>query len=66
MKIAFFLLLLANLGFLAWSYLGAGPAFSEAQLMEQQLNPQAIRLLSAEQVAALATERPKPPPKPSS
>ena len=64
MKIIFFVLLLANLGFLAWTYFGAGPALSEAQLMEQQLNPQAIRLLNAEQVAALATERPKPPPKP--
>src|SRR5258706_9941869 len=38
--------------------------------MEQQLNPQAIRLLSADQLAALAAERrkqtaerPKPPPK---
>src|SRR2546429_7177526 len=38
--------------------------------MEQQLNPQAIRLLRADQLAALATERtkqaaerPKPPPK---
>ena len=64
MKIIFFVLLLANLGFLAWTYFGAGPALSEAQLMEQQLNPQAIRLLNAEQVAALATERPIPPPKP--
>ena len=62
MRIAIFLLLLANLGFLAWSYFGAGPVLSEAQLMEQQLNPQAIQLPSAEQVAVLATERPKPKP----
>jgi len=69
-KTATFLLLLANLGFFAWIYFGAGRALDEPQLMEQQLNPQAIRLLSAEQVAALAAERtkqtadrPKPPPK---
>jgi hypothetical protein len=65
MRTVFFLLLLANLGFLAWSYLGAGPTLSESQLVEQQLNPQAIRLLSAEQVAALAAQRPKPPPRPA-
>lgn len=65
MKTVFFLLLLANLGFLAWSYFGAGPTMSESQLVEQQLNPEAIRLLSAEQVAALAAQRPKPPPRPA-
>jgi len=51
------LLLLANLGFFAWIYFGAGRASDEPQLMEQQLNPQAIRLLRADQVAALAVER---------
>lgn len=65
MKAVFFLLLLANLGFLAWSYFGAGPTMSESQLVEQQFNPEAIRLLSAEQVAALAAQRPKPPPRPA-
>ena len=65
MRTLFFLLLLANLGFLAWSYFGAGPTMSESQLVEQQLNPEAIHLLSAEQVAALAAERPKPPPRPA-
>jgi len=67
-RTVFFLLLAANLGFLAWSYFG-GRGSTEAQLMEQQLNPQAIRLLGAEQLAALAAERakqvaerPKPPP----
>jgi hypothetical protein len=64
-KTVFFLLLLANLGFFAWSYFGAGPTLSESQLVEQQLNPEAIRLLSAEQVATLAAARPKPPPRPA-
>jgi SPOR domain len=65
----FFLLLLANIGFLAWSYYGTG-ASTEAQLVEQQLNPQAIRVLSPEQRAALAAQRakaaapPAPPPPP--
>jgi SPOR domain len=61
----FFLLLLANIGFFAWSYYGTG-ASTEAQLVEQQLNPQAIRVLSPEQRAALAAERAKvaPPPPP--
>ena len=71
-KTVSFLLLLANLGFFAWNYFGSGRASDEPQLMEQQLNPQAIRLLRADQVAALAAERakqtaerPKPPPKAS-
>jgi hypothetical protein len=55
----FFLLLLANLGFFAWIYFGAGRASDEPQLMEQQLNPQAIRLLGADQLAALAADRAK-------
>jgi sporulation related protein len=67
---AFFLLLLANLGFFAWAYFEAGRGLDERQLVEQQLNPQEIRLLSADQVAKLAgerakqsAERPKVPPK---
>jgi hypothetical protein len=71
-RTVFFLLLFANLGFLAWTYFGADHASTEAQLMEQQLNPQAIQLLSAEQLAVLAaerakqqaSERAKPPPPP--
>ena len=59
MRIAFFLLLLANLGFFTWAYFGAGRTADEPQLMEQQLNPQEIRLLSAEQIAKLAAERAK-------
>jgi hypothetical protein len=63
MRTVFFLLVLANLAFIAWSYLG-GPASGESQLVDQQLNPQAIRLLSPEQRAALAAERARPAPPP--
>ncbi len=70
MKTVTFLLLFANLGLFAWFYFGAGRTSDEPQLMDQQLNPQAIRLLRADQLAALATERTKqtverakPPPK---
>jgi hypothetical protein len=69
-RIVFFLLLLANLALFAWTYLGSGHASDEPQLMNQQLNPQEIRLLSSEQIAKLAAERakqaaerPKTPPK---
>lgn len=57
MRIVFFLLLLANLGFFAWAYFGAGGASDEPQLVQQQVNPQEIRLLTADQVAKLAAER---------
>jgi hypothetical protein len=58
-RIVFFLLLLANLIFFGWAYFGTGRAADEPQLMEQQLNPQEIRLLSSDQVAKLAAERAK-------
>jgi hypothetical protein len=71
-RVAFFLLLLANLVFFAWAYVGTGRVSDEPQLMEQQLNPQEIRLLSSDQVAKLAAERakqiaerPRPSPRPS-
>lgn len=63
MRTVFFLLVLANFAFFAWSYLG-GRASGEAQLLDQQFNPQAIRLLSPEQRAALAAERAKHPAQP--
>jgi len=63
MRTVFFLLVLANIAFFAWGYLG-GRGSEEAQLIDQQLNPQAIRLLSAEQRAALAAERAKAAPQP--
>src|SRR5882672_12311104 len=59
MRIVFFLLLLANLAFFAWAYLGGGRASDESQLVQQQLNPQEIRLLSSDQIAKLAAERAK-------
>jgi len=72
MRIAFFLLLLANLGFFAWAYLWSGRSSEESQLVQQQLNPDEIKLLSAEQIAKLAAERakqaverPRAPPKPT-
>jgi len=58
-RIVFFLLLLANLAFFALAYFGAGRALDESQLVQQQLNPQEIRLLSADQIAKLAAERAK-------
>ena len=71
MRIIFFLLLLANLAFFAWIYLGSGRALDESQLVAQQVNPQEIRVLSGEQVGKLAaerakqvSERPKAPSKP--
>ena len=62
MRIAFFLLLLVNLGYFAWSNFGPGAASDEKQLVDQQVNPQAIRLLGPEQVATLAAERLKQVP----
>lgn len=70
MRIVFYVLLLANLGFFAWAFLGGGRPSDEAQLVDQQLNAREIRLLSADQVAKFAAERakqvaerPKPPAK---
>jgi sporulation related protein len=69
-RLVFFLLLLANFALFAWIYLGSGRPTDESQLIDQQLNPNEIRLLGAEQVAKLAAERakqvaerPKAPPK---
>jgi len=58
-RIVFFLLLLANLAFFAWAYFGSGRASEESQLLEQQLNPQDISLLTGDQIAKLAAERAK-------
>ncbi|MGB7541789.1 MAG: SPOR domain-containing protein [Burkholderiales bacterium] len=57
MRTFFLLLLLLNLGFFAWGQFGPNYVSGEAQLIDQQLNPKAIRLLTAEQVAALSAER---------
>jgi hypothetical protein len=57
MKAVFLLFLLLNLGFFAWTQMGPIHAPGEAQLIDQQLNPRAIQLLTAEQVVALSAER---------
>jgi sporulation related protein len=58
MRTVFFVLLLANLAFFAWTWL-AQAASGESQLLQQQLRPDAIRLLTPEQVAKAA--KPAPP-----
>ena len=61
MRTAFFMLLLANVAFFAYAWLGAGAeASGDAHLLAQQLNPEKIRLLAPEQVSAL-TRKPEPP-----
>jgi hypothetical protein len=57
MRAIFFLLLLLNLGYFAWTQMDPTHASGEAQLIDQQLNPKAIQLLTAEKVAALSAER---------
>ena len=52
MRLLVLILLLGNLAFFAWvGYVPDAPS-GEAQLMAQQINPDAIRLLSAPQLAA--------------
>lgn len=61
MRILFFILLLANAVFFAYSWFDPGAqAGGEAQIIGQQLNPEKIRLLEPEQVSAL-TRKPEPP-----
>ena len=63
MRILFFILMLANAVFFAYSWFGPGAqASGDAQIIAQQLNAQKIRLLAPEQVSALArkAEAPKP------
>lgn len=57
MKVLLFLVLLANIAFFAYGRYGSEFASGEAQLVSQQLNPEAIRLLTAEQVASLGTSK---------
>jgi hypothetical protein len=62
-RLLFFLLLLANGVFFAYTWFGAGAQGSgDAQLVNQQLNPEKIRLLGSDQVSALTrkAETPKP------
>jgi hypothetical protein len=56
MRIFFLLLVLANVAFFGWTYFLA-PASGDAQLMQQQLKPEAIRLLTPEEVAQAAAKQ---------
>ena len=60
MRLVFFLLLLANVVFFAWTRIGTELAMSESFLLSQQINPEAIRLLDAREVALLAAKKPEP------
>ncbi len=60
MRTLFFLLLLANVVFFAYGRLGEVLFPGESQLLQQQINPQAIRLLPVAQLAkAAAVKREK-------
>jgi hypothetical protein len=60
MRTAFFVLVLANVALFAYFWTGAGDeAKGEAQIIAQQLNPEKIRLLGAEQASALVN-KPEP------
>ncbi len=61
MRMLFFLLLLANVAFFAYSRLSAELFPGESQLLMQQINPQAIRLLTPEQVAKAAAAKRESP-----
>ncbi len=65
MRIAFFLLVLANAAFFAYAWWsGDADANGEAQLIAQQLNPEKMRLLGQTEVGALTrkSEAPKAEP----
>jgi len=57
MRLAALLLLLANVAFLAWVKYGPVSGSAEPQLIAQQIHPEAIRVLSREQAAALAARK---------
>ena len=61
MRLLFFILLLANAVFFAYSWFGPGvQASGDAQIIGQQLNAEKIRLLAPEQLSTL-TRKPEPP-----
>ncbi len=65
MRTVFFILMLANVAFFAFGWLGSGvEANGDAQIIGQQLNPEKIRLLMPEQVSAL-TRKPEAPKVPT-
>ena len=51
------LLLLANVAFLAWAQYAPSAASAEPQLLGQQMRPEAIKLLSPEEMQKLAASR---------
>lgn len=59
MRTFLLLLLLVNLGYFAWANYGSSPASSESHLLEQQLNRDAIRVLTPAQVTAARRDAPK-------
>ena len=59
MRVFLLLLLLANLVFLAWTQYSALQAAGETHLVDQQINREAIRVLSPDQLAAARREPPK-------
>jgi len=62
MRAVLFILVLANIAFFAYSWVGGGAEVnSDAHIVGQQLNPEKIRLLAPEQVSALTrrSEAPK-------
>ncbi len=59
MRLLVLILLLANVAFYAWVQYVPDSSSAEAQLMAQQINPESIRLLSGQQLAAV--RKPEPP-----
>lgn len=57
MRTLFFLLLLANVVFFAYGRLGDALFPGESQLLQQQINPQAIKVLPAAQLAKAAAAK---------
>jgi hypothetical protein len=60
MKLLALVLLLLNAMFLAWARFAPEPGTLESQLLAQQVNPEAIHLLSDAQVAALGARKAEP------
>lgn len=59
MRALLLVMVLLNVGFFAWSYYLSGLASAESHLVNQQIKPEAVRLLSPAQVAAARAEAPK-------
>ncbi len=64
MRVFLLLLILGNLAYFAWTQFFAQQGSSERQLVEQQINRDAIRLLGPAQVAALTVSRKDPAKEP--